>query len=148
MRALLRIVTFVVVGPPVGLLAYLLGTALYDIVRAGRFSDLPEVVRMLVSPEIVGISYVVGGGPALLAGVVGAVLVRFLAPGWRYRLWVMLAAAIASAIGTMWITSGAPAGGNWLPVISFGVQMALTGAAAALASTLVFEGLSRLGRRA
>ena len=91
MRAFLRIFTCVLVGPPVGTLAFLLGTGLWTLATTGRTGDLSFVAQGIVSPMILTFGYVLGGVPALLAGIAASVMARRMVPGWMYRFWVMVA---------------------------------------------------------
>jgi hypothetical protein len=147
MRAALRIALFTIVGPPVGLVAYMLVTALVPLVTRGATTDLKIVGEMLMSPMVLGLGYFVGGIPALLTGTVAEVLARRLPPGWRYRGWVMLSGFVASAIATivmMWPTlADTIQQRNVLEAIYFIIAMGVTGAFASLVSMLLFDALSR-----
>jgi hypothetical protein len=148
MRAAFRILLFMLIGPPVGAVAYLSATGLYSFVSGGRVDDLRIVGEMLVSPMILAFSYVTGGLPALLTGVAAAALVRGMAPGWQYRGVVMGVGFLASATCVLLVfwPSVTDAGGRpdrmWDPVY-FLAAMGATGALSALICLLLFDALSR-----
>lgn len=148
MHAFLRILLFVLVGPAIGTLAMLLTTCAVSIARTGCPDDLLFLFsRWNDTLEIVAFGYVMGGAPALIAGVVASILPRFMATGWWYVGWVTLSGAIASTLVIFAFVvpsfSGMHAPSDWSNALSFMGMMAWIGGIAALGCTLLFGGLSR-----
>jgi hypothetical protein len=152
MRAFLRILLFVIVGPPIGTLAMMLTSGVINLARTGRPDDLVFLfTQVFQSTMLVGMGYVMGAVPALVAGVVAAILPRFMKTGWAYRWWVTLSGAVASVVVVFAFigpsSMGATPPSDLGNALSFMGMMAWIGAVAALCCTLIFDGLSRMSVR-
>ena len=148
MRAFLRIALFVVVGPAIGTLSMLLTTSLLDFARTGSPDSLRFMFEQFAqSPSLFAFGYVMGGVPALIAGIVASILPRFMTTGWPYVGWVTLSGAVSSAliIFAFIIPSfaGASPPSDLGNALAFMGMMAWIGGIAALSCTLLFDGLSR-----
>ncbi len=145
MRAFLRIVLFVAVGPLVGLLAMAVLIGSYTFATTGSTRDF-AIGPELFAPGILLVAYTVGGLPALLTGIVASLVARVIA-GWRYWLWMALAGGLISLAGGVLVIGGGPemvGVREQLPTI---VLMALAGAIAGIACATLFDGLASLLRR-
>lgn len=147
MLAFLRILLFVVIGPPIGTFTMILTSSVPDVARTGSPDGLLYAATQLFhAPDLFEFGYVMGGLPALIAGIVAAVLPRFMSTGWAYRAWVTLSGAIASAVVTFAFlgpsSMGVSSTSNWANAGAFLGLMAWTGAVAAFCGTVIFEGLS------
>ena len=150
MRDFLRILTFLVVGPAVGTLAFVFGGSLYSWATSGKSDDVIFMAgHIFTSPFVFAFGYLLGGIPSVLSGIAASVMARQMPPGWRYRLWVGVAGAIASVVGTIWLAVPRGFGDDRGPISvwAFIAVIAVTGALAAFVSALAFDGLSRLRRR-
>jgi hypothetical protein len=152
MRAFLRILLFIAVGPAIGTLAMLLTTGFVGLARSGRPDDLLFLFsRWRDNLEIMEFGYVMGGVPALVAGIVASILPRFMPVGWRYVGWVTLSGAVASALVIFAFLVPSFAGINppsdWGNALSFLGMMGWIGGVAAFGCTLLFEGLSKARSR-
>jgi len=146
MRAVLRILLFVIVGPPIGTVAMMLATGVPTLLRTGRIDELAyAVAQIFESPMLLQMGYVMGALPALIAGIVASILPRFIKTGWPYRLWVTLSGALASVVVIFAFIGPSSMGASpdLFNAGSFLGIMAFTGAVAALCCILIFEGLSQ-----
>jgi hypothetical protein len=143
-RAVLRALLFVALGPLFGLFGANLAIGASTLLTTGSFRDFtfgPE----LFSPAILTVAYTIGLLPALLTAVVGIVLAPRLMSGWRLWLWLGLSGAIISVI-LGWIVFGPVGEGSIMP----GVFTVVIGAAGAFAGTVcaaLYDGLAALLRR-
>ena len=147
MGAFLRILLFVIVGPPIGTVAMMLATGVPTLLRRGRVDDLAyAVTQIFESPMLLQMGYLMGAVPALIAGVVASILPRFIKTGWPYRLWVTLSGALASVVVIFAFIGPSSIGASpdLFSAGSFLGLMAFTGAVAALCCILIFEGLSHV----
>jgi hypothetical protein len=152
MRAFLRIVLFVVIGPPIGTFAMIFTSSLPDLARTGSPDGLMYAATQLFhSLDLIEFGYVMGGLPALIAGIVASALPRVMTTGWAYRAWVTLSGALASAVVIFAFlgasSMGVSAASNLANAAGFLGLMAWTGAVAAFSCTLIFEGLSHTAVR-
>jgi len=152
MRAFLRILLFVAVGPPIGTLAMILTTSLLDVARTGSPDGLVYAsVQVFRSPELFAVGYVMGGVPALIAGIVASILPRFMKTGWPYVGWVTLSGAVASTLIILVFVGPSFAGtsppSDWTNALSFMGLMGWIGGVAAFCCTLLYDGLSRAAIR-
>ena len=152
MRAFLRILLFVAVGPAIGALAMILTTSLIEVARTGSPDGLVYASAQLFhSPELFAFGYVMGGVPALIAGIVASILPRFIATGWAYVAWVTLSGVVASTLIILAFVgpsiAGATPPSDWTNVLSFMGLMGWIGGIAALCCTLLFDALSRMAVR-
>jgi len=142
MRAFLRIVLFLLVGPMVGLLAVSLGIGTWTLLTQGSLRDFTYGWDLL-APGILVIAYTVGGFPALLTGVAGIFIAR-----WRPGIagWA-LTALVGGAISILaaWIILGPLATGSETKQIA--VVVTLAGAISGLVCAALFDGLAALLRR-
>jgi hypothetical protein len=145
MRAVLRLVLFVVAGPYVGLIAIALGIGCYTLATTGSPRDF-VFGRELIEPGILLAAYSVGGVPALLTGTASIFIAR-RAAGWRGWLGTALVGGLIS-LAVIWAVIGGPP--NMLgvseetPVIA---MVTLAGAIAGLVCAALFDGLMALLRR-
>jgi hypothetical protein len=146
MRAFLRIVLFVVVGPFVGLLAMAVLIGSFTLVTTGSPRDF-AIGPELFAPGILIVTYTLGGLPALLTGIVASLVARAIA-GWRYWLWMALAGGLISLAGAVVAIGGGPEmiGVREQPQLI--VLMTLAGAIAGIVCAMLFDGLAALLRRA
>ena len=144
MRAFLRLVLFVAIGPIVGLVAMSVFGGLNTLVSNGSMRDFvfgPE----LFAPGILIVAYMVGGGPALLT-VIGSIFIARWRTGWRGWLWTALCGAILSLMG-LWVLVGSPLLGGPGGDRFIGVMVALDGGVAGFVCAALFDGLAALLRR-
>lgn len=143
MRALLRTLTFVLTGPPVGMVIMLFGTALYDYATLGTTADFSMVLGSLISPPLLAICYTFGGIPALLDGILATVLARRVGGGLLY-FWVAAVGAVLSAIFVCWVILGGSSGIDPMKPWAFVAIIAAGGAGAGVISLGIFDGVTRL----
>jgi hypothetical protein len=142
MRAFLRIVVFLLVGPLVGVLSVSLGIGVWTLLTQGSLRDFSYGWDLL-APGVLIVSYTVGGFPALLTGVADIFVVR-----WRPGIagWA-ITALIGGVISLLaaWIL--------FVPLDSssqdrpFAVIVTLAGAVAGFVCAALFDGLAALLRR-
>jgi hypothetical protein len=146
MLTFLRILTFGLIGPPVGMVVMLFGTASYDYFLLGTTGDFSMVFGSLISPPMLAICYVFGGVPALLDGILASVLARRVNGGLLY-FWAAAAGAVLSAIFVCWVILGGSSGIDPMKPWAFVGIVAATGAGAGVISLGVFDGVTRLRQR-
>jgi hypothetical protein len=147
MRTFVRILTFVLVGPPVGMLILFSGTALYDGLTRGIATDLSAIPGSLVSPQMLAMCYFFGGIPALLDGIFASILARRVAGPLLY-FWIAAVGAAVSIVFVCWVILGGSRDPfdpmrPWV----FVVIIAATGGGAGVVSLGVFDGITRARRR-
>ena len=142
MRAFLRIVLFLLVGPLVGLLAVSFGIGSWTLLTQGSLRDFTYGWDLL-APGILIVAYTVGGFPALLTGVADIFIAR-----WRPGIagWA-LTALVGGAISILaaWIILGPLTSGTDSKQIT--VVLTLAGALAGFVCAALFDGLAALLRR-
>jgi hypothetical protein len=86
---------FVVVGPPIGEMAFILSTTLIDIRTNGDLAGIPWAVFFALIYAAVPVSYLIGIGPAAVVGLfVGIRQAFFGAIGWPFVLAIGLGAGM------------------------------------------------------
>ena len=127
------ILTHIVVGPPVGTVAFMTFVVVAAMIEARTAPD--SVWSFLsVMPMAVGMGYVLGAIPATVTSLVVAWAVRKLDKPVHWLLAAAAIGAVASCLGLFWVVLG-PNGGESKWVVVTGI--AFTGAVAALVSMLV-----------
>jgi len=87
MRGFLRVLLFVVVGPFIGLVVFALCVGFSTLITKSSTDDF--AFGALLDPQILLITYTMGGGPALIDGVFATIIARRVT-GWPYWGWVTL----------------------------------------------------------
>jgi len=143
MRAFLRILTFALIGPPVGMFVLFSGMAIFDLFVLGRHDDVRDILHSMVSPQDLEFAYFFGGVPALCDGTFASVLARRVR-GTLLYFWVAAVGAAVSAIFVCWGMLGSPSSFDPARPWAFVVLVAITGAGAGLVSLGVFDGIAWL----
>lgn len=143
MRAFLRVLLFLLIGPFIGLLVLSLAIGLWTLVTSGSMRDFtfgPE----LLAPGILLISYTVGGIPALLTGVASIFVMRWSAGFAGWGITAIVGGAI-SLVGALFLFGpGMSTGGQDNQII---VIMVLAGAVAGFVCAALFDGIATLFHR-
>lgn len=143
MRALLRLVLFLLVGPLVGLLAVSAGIGVWTLASQGSLRDFTYGWDLL-APGVLIVSYTVGGFPALLTGVADIFVARWRpgVAGWA------ISALIGGAISLLAAWFLFVPLNNTSQDRPFVVILALAGATAGFVCAALFDGLAALRRPA
>lgn len=139
----LRILFYLALGPPIGMLAGNLAIGFSTFVTSGNTSDFVFDGSVFALANLIA-TYILGLLPALLTAIIALVLRKPLS-GWRYWLWIGLAGAILSLILGWTVFDLAPIGEGIEPI--FFIVIAAAGAVAGFTCTALFDGLAALLNR-
>ena len=145
MRAFLRSLLFVAIGPFVGLLAMSTTIGTLTLLTSGSTRDF-AFGPVLVSPPILAVTYSIGGVPALLTGIASIFIARRRAgaTGWALTALVGAAISLVAALAMF----GVPQMSSGIGDVQLIVWITVAGAVAGLVCSALFDGLTAmLGRR-
>jgi hypothetical protein len=135
----LSLLIYMLLGPPVGAMAFLLMVNAIEVVSGGTGTPLLGLLFGGL-PFVLTFAYALGAIPALISSLAMVWLMR---RGWSFprRLRASMPIGAAASIAVLgWLLLGKPGNVPWYLVLG---AFALTGAAAALAATLAVEPLLR-----
>jgi hypothetical protein len=140
MRAFLRILVFLIVGPIVGLFTVSLAIGLWTLFTKGSLRDFTFGWDLL-APGILIVSYSVGGIPALLTGIANIFIARWKTGviGWAATALVGLIMSLAAAA----VLFG-PEATDGVEDAQLIVVLTLAGTVAGFVCAAVFDGLAGL----
>lgn len=136
-----------ILGPPVGALAFFIGSALVTPTAAGTLPRLGSGIMLAVQPFVLALSYLVGLLPAAISAILGAALARFVATRRRRILAAPLLGAIATVIAVLGVSVLYGAAGVGKAELEILVALSLTGAASALICTALIERFGTAARQ-
>jgi hypothetical protein len=144
MRAFLRILVFLIVGPIAGLFTVSLTIGLWTLLTRGSMRDFTFGWDLL-APGILIISYSVGGVPALLTGIANIFIARWKTGAMGWAITALVGGIMSLGIALVLFGPEATDSGKDNELI---VVLTLAGAVAGLVCAAIFDGLmALLGRR-